>query len=69
MDREKLEKSLKLALPPVLTAVFMLVIFAFNGMYPFGDVSIAWSDGFGQFIPLLAEFKDVLDGQSSFFFN
>lgn len=47
----------------------MLAVFAANGMYPFGDISIAWSDGIGQVVPMLAVFKDVLDGQSSLFLN
>ncbi|MBQ7529152.1 YfhO family protein, partial [bacterium] len=63
------EDWLKLLLPPIITASFMLIIFASCGMYPFGDLSIVKSDGTRQFIPLLADFKDILEGKSSIFLN
>ena len=69
MSQDKAEKVMKLTLPPLITAIIMLLLFALNGMYPFGEVSIAWSDGIGQFIPLLDVLKDVLDGRSSLLFN
>ena len=53
------------------TVVFILfvVLFSKNNIYPFGKLSISWCDGDQQFIPLLCDFKDILDGKSGFFFS
>ncbi|MBR4419402.1 MAG: YfhO family protein, partial [Clostridia bacterium] len=48
--------------------VFM-VVFALNGIYPFGERSISWCDMNQQTIPLLCEFKDVLSGKSDFWLS
>jgi len=52
-------------------AVFVLfaVLFSKNNIYPFGKLSVSWCDGDQQFIPLLCDFKDILDGKSGFFFS
>lgn len=52
-----------------IVLIFFAVIFFVNGFYPFGDLSVSWCDGDQQFIPLLCDFKDVLEGKASFFLS
>lgn len=40
-------------------------IFSTNGIFPFGDLTIAWCDACQQTIPLLCDLKDVLLGKSN----
>ena len=53
----------------VVTFLLFAVLFSQNDVYPFGKLSISWCDGDQQFIPLLCEFKDILDGKQGFFFS
>ena len=53
----------------VITFLIFAVLFSKNDIYPFGKLSISWCDGDQQFIPLLCEFKDILDGKQGFFFS
>ncbi len=54
---------------PLLTLSLFLLICAQNNIYPTGEKSLAWCDANQQFIPLLADFKDILEGQQGFFIN
>ena len=46
----------------------MLVLYAVSGIYPFGSLTTAFSDGFSQYIPFLSELKSKFtDGDSLFF--
>ncbi len=54
-----------LAAPLMVLAVFT-VLFAEGGYYPFGQKTVSWCDMSQQVVPLLAEFKDVLEGKSGF---
>ena len=56
-------------LPPFFVFCAMMILFAANDLYPFGDQSIAWCDMNQQVIPLLLDFKDVLSGKEGFFFS
>lgn len=49
--------------------LFFAVVFSANGFFPFGDLSVSWCDGDQQYIPLLCDFKDVLEGKASFFLS
>lgn len=48
-----------------------IVLFAFGaiffsgGIFPFGDLTVAWCDACQQTIPLLCDLKDVLSGKSN----
>ncbi len=55
--------------PPLL--VFLVLGYAFKllGLYPFGDQTISWCDMNQQVVPLMNDFKDILDGKSSMFLN
>ena len=50
----------------IFTVLFAFgVIFASNGIFPFGDLTVAWCDACQQTIPLLCDLKDVLAGKSN----
>ena len=51
--------------------VLLLLSFAFamDGAWPFGGGTVSWCDMDQQVVPLLAGFKDVLEGQDGFFLN
>lgn len=53
----------------VITFLLFAILFSKNNIYPFGNLSVSWCDGDQQFIPLLCEFKDILDGKQGFFFS
>ena len=58
-----------LLLPPVAVAVILLTAYALCGMYPFGEKTLAWCDMHQQVVPLLLNFKDILQGEGDFFLN
>lgn len=66
---KRLKTPAVLIIPPVFVMCFMLYIFYKNGMYPFGSRSLSWCDMSQQVVPLLNQFKDILDGKSSMFLN
>lgn len=66
---DKLKKIAELLFPPVAVAILIMVIFYTQDFYPFGDGTVTWCDMTQQTIPLLLDFKDILDGKSSLFFN
>lgn len=54
---------------PIITLGIMLVLYAIGGIYPFGENSTAWTDGFAQYIPFLAELKDKITEGGSLLFS
>lgn len=56
-------------LPPVITAAILLSVFWAEGLFPFGERTVAWCDMTQQVIPLLMDLKDILKGEAGFFFN
>ena len=46
-----------------------LAVFAGSGLYPFGEKTLAWCDMHQQVLPLLLDFKDILEGDGNFLFN
>lgn len=55
--------------PAFFVMYFMMVFYYQNRMYPFGTRSLSWCDMSQQVVPLLNQFKDILDGKSGFFLN
>ena len=51
---------------PIITGIIFLLICKGNELYPFGNKTIAWCDMDQQGIPLLSQFKDVLEGKKGF---
>ncbi|WP_124099387.1 YfhO family protein [Ruminococcus sp. Marseille-P6503] len=66
---EKLKKLIPLIAPPLAALAIMLMVFKAGGMYPFGEGSVSWCDMNQQVVPLLMDFKDILDGKSGLFLN
>ena len=60
---------LTLAIPPIAVVIIGLAVFAGSGLYPFGDKTLAWCDMHQQVLPLLLDFKDILEGNGDFLFN
>ena len=54
---------------PIITGIIFLLICKGNELYPFGNKTIAWCDMDQQGIPLLSQFKDVLEGKKGFTYN
>ncbi len=53
---------------PIITLGILLVIYAVNGIYPFGNNSTAFSDGLSQFVPFLSELSEkIRNGESLLF--
>lgn len=55
--------------PPLIVLFAMLIFYKANGLYPYGDKTIAWCDMDQQVIPLLLQFKDILSGKEGFFYS
>ena len=55
--------------PPLIVLCAMLLFYKTNGLYPFGEKTIAWCDMDQQVIPLLMQFKDILSGKEGFFYS
>lgn len=56
-------------LSPLLTAAAVLYVFRLKGLYPFGSRTASWCDMNQQVVPLLCQFKDILDGKSGMFLS
>ena len=54
---------------PIITLIIMMVLFAISGIYPFGGLTSAYSDGVNQYVPLLSELISKIRGGSSLFFS
>lgn len=55
-------------LGPIITLFLMMALYAIQGIYPFGDMTTAYSDGVSQYVPFLAEFANkIREGGSMLF--
>ncbi|MBR1724297.1 MAG: YfhO family protein, partial [Ruminococcus sp.] len=61
---ERLKRYLPVIISPLLVAAAVLYVFRLRGLYPFGTRTAAWCDMNQQVVPLLCQFKDILDGKS-----
>lgn len=52
-----------------LTAAVLSVIYFLFDLYPFGSLTLAWGDMKQQTVPLLLEFKDILEGRADMLLN
>ncbi len=62
-------KYLPVTLSPLLTAAAVLYVFWSKGLYPFGSRTASWCDMNQQVVPLLCQFKDILDGKGGMFLS
>ena len=68
-DKKRIINILTLFIPPLLVMAVLLILFKVNAYYPFGENSVSWCDMNQQVVPLMIDFKDILDGKSSIFLN
>lgn len=61
--------KLSIIFSPIIVVILMVIFYAFKGIYPFGTKTIAWCDMEQQVIPILMQFKDVLEGRSSILYS
>lgn len=59
----------KIWFAPIITLMIMLILYAANGVYPFGAATTAFSDGFSQYTAFMAEFADKIRNGGSFLFT
>lgn len=70
-----LKKSLSISrrfvylIAPILACALFLLMCSLHNVYPMGENSLAWCDANQQQIPLLIDFKDILEGKKGFFMN
>lgn len=64
-----MKKMYKYSAAPVITAVIMIFIFCVYHLFPFSNNTIAWCDMRQQVVPLMVNFKNILDGKEGFFIN
>ncbi|MDD6634558.1 MAG: YfhO family protein [Ruminococcus sp.] len=65
MNKNIIKSAFKTAVPAftvfLICCLLFLIYFAISGLYPFGDRSIVWCDFEQQYLPLLLEFKNILE--------
>lgn len=62
-------KRFTFLLTPLIVISLVLILFKVNNLYPFSNDSIAWCDVCQQVIPLMNDFKDIIDGKQSITYN
>lgn len=63
------EKLLKNILPPVITALLLLIIFYLKNIFPFGAGNISSGDVSQLFVPMYTHLYDALHNTKSLFFD
>ena len=53
------------ALTALCSVALFCLLFSYKKMYPFGDGSVAITDLYSQYLPLLYHFYDVVTGQKN----
>ncbi len=69
MKKSKWKKYGTCLMAPLCVLAFFAAFFALFGIYPFGGYSFSWCDMDQQVIPFMAQLKDILNGQGSFFLS
>ena len=64
-----MKKKIKFIIPVVITSVLLLIIFYFQGLYPFSNNSIVQVDADYQFIPVLYRIYDFLHGNGNIIYD
>ena len=57
------------AAAPLCVLLLAFLLFSWFKLYPFGDNTVSWCDINQQVIPLLLDFKDILEENGSLFLN
>ena len=64
-----MRKGLKYMASAFSAGGLLLILYAMKGLFPFGEFTVSWCDMNQQVVPLLCEFKDILEGKESLFLN
>lgn len=55
--------------PPIITLCIVSILYAINGIFPFGESTTAVNDGIAQYLPFLSEFAYKIKEGGSLFFS
>lgn len=69
LKKQHIQFMIPAVLSFILTAALLLIVYYMFGFYPFGENSVSWGDMDQQVIPLMLEFRDILEGNSALFLN
>ncbi len=61
---ERVKRYSPVIISPIAVALVLLAVFNATELFPFGERTVAWSDMNQQVVPLLCQFKDILDSKS-----
>ena len=56
-------------IPVLMTGILSSIIYLYFGLFPYGELTLAWCDARQQVVPLLMDLKDILSGEQSVFLN
>ena len=56
-------------LPPIIVSTILLIMFCFQGLYPFGSKTIIQVDADYQYVPILYKIWDIIHNNHSIFFD
>lgn len=69
LKKESRETGQATALTALCSVALFCLLFSYKKMYPFGDGSVAITDLYSQYLPLLYHFYDVVTGQKNLFLD
>ncbi|MCR5123035.1 MAG: YfhO family protein [Ruminococcus sp.] len=64
-----LNKKFSMIAAPLAVLTVIFCVYIRYGFYPFGTRTVAWADMNQQVVPLLCQFKDILDGKGGMFLS
>lgn len=56
-------------LPSALTLGMLCIVYLFDGLFPFGQNTLAWGDMAQQALPFMVQFKDIAAGNQGLLYN
>ena len=56
-------------IPVLMTCILSSIIYLYFGLFPYGELTLAWCDARQQVVPLLMDLKDMISGEQSIFLN
>lgn len=63
------KKNLLYLLPPIIVCTILLIMFYFQGLYPFGDKTVIQVDADYQYIAILYKIWDIIHNNHNMFFD
>ena len=67
--RGPVAKELSLIAAPLAVLAVLCGVYFRYGFYPFGQRTVAWADMNQQVVPLMCQFKDILEGKGGMFLS